>query len=110
MSYSLANSYAGNNLISGFDFFHGQDLNNGFVKYQSEEDAKAMGLWSIDSATNAVRLGVDDTNIYPLSGGRPSIRLESKEAYNHGLFIADFSHMPASQCGVWPACKSISVF
>ncbi|KAL2753782.1 glycoside hydrolase family 16 protein [Sodiomyces alcalophilus JCM 7366] len=35
--------------------------------------------------------------------GRPSVRLESKKAYNGGLFIADFEHMPPSECGLWPA-------
>lgn len=52
-----------------------------------------------------MRLGVDSNNTYGLDEGRPSIRLESKESYNHGLFIADFLHMPPSQCGLWPACK-----
>lgn len=53
-----------------------------------------------------MRLGVDSKNTYGLDEGRPSIRLESKESYDHGLFIADFLHMPPSQCGLWPACKS----
>lgn len=65
-----------------------------------------MGLYSIDLDTGAVRLGVDHTNKYSLDAGRPSLRLHSKAEYNHGLFIADFLHMPPSQCGVWPACKS----
>lgn len=74
--------------------------------YQNQEDALGKGLYSIDPDTNAVRLGVDSTNKYDLDEGRPSIRIESKESYEKGLFIADFLHMPPSQCGVWPACKS----
>ena len=53
-------------------------------------------------------LRVDSTHNYTNTpgSGRPSVRLESKEAYTHGLFIADFAHMPPGQCGVWPACRS----
>lgn len=72
-------------------------------RYQSRDDAESLGIYSVDPSTNVVRLGVDHSNVYPLGQGRPSIRLESKEAYNHGLFIADFLHMPPSQCGLWPA-------
>ena len=74
-------------------------------RYQSQNDAQAQGLYSVDSGTGVVRLGVDHTNMYEVDQGRPSVRLESKESWNHGLFIADFLHMPPSQCGLWPACK-----
>ncbi|KAF5123569.1 putative endo-1,3(4)-beta-glucanase [Metarhizium anisopliae] len=102
-SYALATSYAGESLLSGFNWFHGADPTHGYVSYQSRQNAEALGLYSVDEKTGVVRLGVDSTNTYPLTAGRPSIRLESKEAFNHGLFIADFLHMPPSQCGVWPA-------
>ncbi|KAH0496896.1 hypothetical protein TgHK011_004239 [Trichoderma gracile] len=63
-----------------------------------------MGLYSIDERSGVVRLGVDSTHEYSLSDrGRPSIRIESKATYDHGLFIADFLHMPPSHCGLWPA-------
>lgn len=65
-----------------------------------------MGLYQIDDRTGVVRLGVDSTNSYSVSDrGRPSIRLESKDTFDQGLFIADFLHMPPSHCGLWPACK-----
>lgn len=79
---------------------------NSYFRYQSQEDAFDLGLYSVDPFSNAVRLGVDSSNTYAPGEGRPSIRLESKESYQHGLFIADFLHMPPSQCGTWPACKS----
>jgi hypothetical protein len=64
-----------------------------------------MGLVSIGT-NNHVKLGVDSMNVYQTSDmGRPSIRLTSNEGWTHGLFIADFSHMPASTCGTWPACE-----
>ncbi|PNY28772.1 endo-1,3(4)-beta-glucanase [Tolypocladium capitatum] len=103
MAYSLVTSYAGESLLSGFNWFDGRDPSNGYVAYQSRNNAEAMGLFSVDESTGVVRLGVDHTHTYGLNEGRPSIRLESKEAYNEGLFIADFLHMPPSQCGLWPA-------
>ncbi|KAG6026895.1 hypothetical protein E4U19_002351 [Claviceps sp. Clav32 group G5] len=103
MAYALATSYAGEALLSGFNWFDAPDPSHGFVSYQSRPNAEAQGLYSVDESTGVVRLGVDHTNVLPLSGGRPSIRLESKEAYTHGLFVADFLHMPPSQCGLWPA-------
>ena len=108
MAYALANSYAGDSLLSGFNWVNTPDLSNGFVRYKSQSDATSMGLFAVDQQTGVVRLGVDSTNQYSMSEGRPSIRIESKEAYNHGLFIADFLHMPPSQCGVWPACKYLT--
>lgn len=105
MAYSLVNSYAGNALINGFNWVDGRDYSNGFVRYQSQSNAANKGLFAVDEKTGVVRIGVDHQNTYETSAGRPSIRIESKEAYNHGLFIADFLHMPPSQCGVWPACK-----
>ncbi|KOS17552.1 putative glycosidase [Escovopsis weberi] len=101
--YSLATSYMGETLLSGFNWFDGSDPNHGFVSYSCREVAKSMGLYSIDEYSGVVRLGVDSTNSYALNQGRPSIRLESKQSYNEGLFIADFLHMPPSKCGLWPA-------
>ncbi|KAK7420855.1 hypothetical protein QQZ08_010184 [Neonectria magnoliae] len=103
MAYELATAYVGESLISGFNFIDYPDPTNGFVSYQNKEDAFAKSLYSVDPVTNVVRLGVDSTNKYALNEGRPSLRLESRESFNRGLFIADFLHMPPSQCGVWPA-------
>ncbi|KAG9258854.1 family 16 glycoside hydrolase, partial [Emericellopsis atlantica] len=103
MAYTLATSYVGESLLSGFNWFNGTDPSNGYVAYQSRADAEAQSIVSLDTDTNVVRLGVDSTNVFGEDEGRPSIRLESKEAFNHGLYIADFEHMPPSQCGLWPA-------
>ncbi|KAH7160869.1 hypothetical protein EDB81DRAFT_682109 [Dactylonectria macrodidyma] len=103
MAYQLNVSYAGESLLSGFNWINYPDPSNGFVSYQNQEDALRQGLYSIDPDTGVVRIGVDSTNKYTLDQGRPSIRLESKESFDMGLFIADFLHMPPSQCGVWPA-------
>ncbi|KAL7950179.1 hypothetical protein V8C42DRAFT_341040 [Trichoderma barbatum] len=100
MAYFLSTSYAGESLLSSFNWFDGVDPSHGFVS----DNAHAMGLYHVDERSGVVRLGVDSTHNYSLSDrGRPSIRIESKETYDHGLFIADFLHMPPSQCGLWPA-------
>ncbi|EMR61696.1 putative endo- -beta- protein [Eutypa lata UCREL1] len=103
MPYSLTTHYAGSSLLDGFSFFTGADPNGGFVNYQNRADAETEGLVSIDEF-NRVRLGVDSRNTYSTTDeGRPSVRLTSDKAFDHGLVIADFYHMPASTCGTWPA-------
>jgi hypothetical protein len=53
-------------------------------------------------------LGVDFTTPLTVNGpGRGSVRMESKNRYNHGLFIVDFKHMPGGQCGTWPSFWSL---
>lgn len=74
-------------------------------RYQNQSSAQQMGLYSVDAVTGVVTLGVDHTNNITMGSGRPSLRLESIETYEHGLFLADFLHMPPSQCGLWPACE-----
>ncbi|EON97590.1 putative endo- -beta- protein [Phaeoacremonium minimum UCRPA7] len=106
LSYSLTYSYAGDALINGFNFFNETDPSSGFVAYQSREAAYEQGLYSVDPVSDVVTLRVDTTNTYATDGSdgyRPSIRIESKEAFNHGLIIGDFAHMPGSVCGSWPA-------
>ncbi|KAI0429856.1 glycoside hydrolase family 16 protein [Xylaria sp. FL1042] len=103
MAYSLATHYAGQGLLDSFSFFTGEDPTNGFVNYQSREAALATNLVSIDEF-NRVKLGVDSNNTYSTSDkGRPSVRITSNDQFTHGLFIADFAHMPSSACGTWPA-------
>ncbi|KAL0944291.1 mixed-linked glucanase [Colletotrichum truncatum] len=103
MAYNLSHSYFGTNFVSGFNWINYPDPSNGFVRYQNQTDALSKGLYSINPVNQAVTLRVDSTNVYGLDEGRPSVRLESKKAYNHGLFIGDFAHMPPSVCGLWPA-------
>lgn len=56
----------------------------------------------IQQSAQSVTFGVDSANVIT-SGGRPSIRLESKKSYSSGLMILDLAHMPGSVCGTWPA-------
>ncbi|KAF5000967.1 hypothetical protein FGRMN_1337 [Fusarium graminum] len=103
MAYSLATSFMGDSLLSGFQWFNGADPSNGFVQYQDLAGANKYGLYSVDPFSETVRLRPDSGTRVGLDEGRPSVRLESKDTFQYGLFIADFKHMPISQCGTWPA-------
>jgi len=90
-SYNLVDTYNSNNFFNSFNFFTGSDPTHGFVSYQSQGAAASQGL--INSNNGQVYMGVDHTTYNPPSPGRASVRIESKKAYNHGLFIADIAHM-----------------
>jgi hypothetical protein len=48
---------------------------------------------------------VDHTGTYTpgVDLGRPSIRAQTNNHYQYGLFILDLAHMPGGACGSWPA-------
>ena len=78
------------------------DPTQGFVTYVSSEQAQSEGLYKI--VNNQVYIGVDNVTVLdPNGAGRNSVRLSSNTAFNNGLFIADFAHIPATACGSWPA-------
>lgn len=98
--YSLSNTYDAGNFFDSFNFFTGHDPTNGFVEYVDGQAANAEGL--AGTANGAVFMGVDKTTVNP-PNGRRSVRLESRDTFTKGLFILDATHMPASECGAWPA-------
>ena len=110
--YALTTDLSGANFFEGFTFFTGPDPTNGHVVFVDEETANATALAgflpnivsngnSTITAAGPVYLGVDHTNVTPQ--GRPSVRLQSVQTFNHALVIADIAHMPGGPCGVWPA-------
>jgi hypothetical protein len=92
-------------ILDLFEFYTNQDPVHGFVNFVNYTTAIKSGLFKI-MPNNSVYIGVDSTNKSP-KAGRNSIRLHSKKKYNHGLFIIDLSHMPASVCGTWAALRFI---
>ncbi|EKG19108.1 Glycoside hydrolase family 16 [Macrophomina phaseolina MS6] len=107
--------WLGSSFFDNFDFVTSQefisnpglnrsDPTNGFVNYVNETTALTTGLIQFGDY-GTPRWGVDTTHNYTLGKdwGRPSIRLESKRSWTHGLFLADIAHMPGAACGVWPA-------
>jgi hypothetical protein len=93
--YTLQDDYSPSTFLDMFDAFTGADPTDGFVKFVD----KSSGLMT--SSASSVKLAADSTNVTP--GGRPAVRLTSKNTYSQGLFIADIAHMPGSICGAWPA-------
>ncbi len=109
-AYILRTTYDSTNFFdtSSFSFYDGYDVfNHGFTLYKSKADALSSGIAKI-TTDDKIYLGVDTTtkltNLVEGPGnGRGSIRLESAETFDNGLLIADFEHMPAGGCGLWPA-------
>ncbi|RYO92954.1 hypothetical protein DL764_008056 [Monosporascus ibericus] len=99
-AYSIRDSYNKTNFFQGFEFYSGPDPTQGFVNYQTAFEANAASLAGY--ANDAVYLGVDSGAPNPV-GGRASTRVNTKNKYTKGLFIADIAHMPSSTCGVWAA-------
>jgi hypothetical protein len=78
------------------------DPTEGYVDYIDLETALDNGI--VVKGDQAY-MGVDHTTDLTDSSarGRQSVRIQSKNTYNHGLFIADIEHMPGGVCGTWPA-------
>ncbi|KAI1615687.1 concanavalin A-like lectin/glucanase domain-containing protein [Exophiala viscosa] len=99
-SYVVQDDYSSSSFADMFDFYTDDDPTNGYVNYVSYSTAESEGLYKIQDG--AVYMGVDSTNT--ASGrGRDSIRIASKNTYEHGLVVLDLAHMPAGACGTWPA-------
>lgn len=72
------------------------------MNYVNQQQAQSQGLYKVIG--NQVYIGVDNTSVLNPSGtGRNSVRLMSNTAYNQGLVIGDFAHIPGTECGSWPA-------
>lgn len=105
-AYTVLADFNSANFLLAFDFFTDADPTNGFAKYQGARPAISSKIIGVaPTHKNATYLGVDSTNNFET--GRPSLRLTSKGAFNHGLFIFDIAHMPGGQCGVWPSIWAV---
>ncbi|KAL2847639.1 concanavalin A-like lectin/glucanase domain-containing protein [Aspergillus pseudodeflectus] len=102
-TYKLQTSWEGENILNHFNFFDRADPTNGFVTYVNQSHAENSGLAKITD-TGSLYLGVDyDTVLSPSGPGRESVRIESNEYFDQGLYVVDIQHMPGSICGTWPA-------
>jgi len=103
--YTLVRNYTGQAFFDGFSFFNDTDPTHGFVQYVDMSTANETGLAGFATSElfeNAIYLGVDYWSNNTIDG-RPSTRVESKDTFNHSLWVADIRHMPGGTCGVWPA-------
>ncbi|KAK8042177.1 Beta-endoglucanase [Apiospora rasikravindrae] len=103
-SYKISDKYDSSNFYNKWNFVTA-DPNNGYADYQTQQGAKDANL--IQLSDDGFQLGVDYKQAMPGKWedyrGRKSVRVESQQTYNHGLFIGDFSHLPKPTCGTWPA-------
>ncbi|MCJ1354549.1 MAG: hypothetical protein MMC33_004538 [Icmadophila ericetorum] len=101
-TYNLVDNYDYTNWLQMMSVQNITDLTGGYVTYVTEATALQNGY--INFLGNQVYLGVDYTDVLDPNGpGRNSVRLLSNNAYENGLIIGDFAHMPGSDCGLWPA-------
>ncbi|KAF2632722.1 glycoside hydrolase family 16 protein [Macroventuria anomochaeta] len=101
-AYGLIDTYDGTNWLNMFDVQAITDPTHGFVEYVNVQQAQQLGL--LRAQGSQVYMGVDTTSVLNPNGpGRKSVRIQSKRAYNQALVIADFAHVPGSNCGSWPA-------
>lgn len=100
--YQLQESYVGpdaGDVFSKWNFFTDPDPTHGYVEYVDYTAALNEGLAKVTE--KGIYLGVDMTSKTG-EDGRRSVRVESKEVYNGGLFVVRIEHAP-SGCGLWPA-------
>ncbi|KAI9375460.1 concanavalin A-like lectin/glucanase domain-containing protein [Aspergillus egyptiacus] len=101
--YTVQSSWEGQNILNHFNFFDREDPTNGFVTYVNQSYAENAGLVKITDS-GSLYMGVDyDSVLAPDGPGRESVRIESNEYYDQGLYVVDIKHMPGSICGTWPA-------
>ncbi|PTB78443.1 glycoside hydrolase family 16 protein [Trichoderma longibrachiatum ATCC 18648] len=104
LTYTLKDTFQGENFFDNFNYYTGYDPAQGFVHYVPQAQAQQMNLTfaSQDAAVLRVDTSVGPGSTPDASTGRFSVRVESKKTYNDGLFIFDVRHTPYG-CGTWPA-------
>ncbi|KAL4993403.1 concanavalin A-like lectin/glucanase domain-containing protein [Aspergillus recurvatus] len=99
LDYRLVDSYSGLSFFDQFRYFDEEDPTDGFVKYVNKTTAQQLNLTYATPSSATLRV---DTSTENATHGRNSVRIESKETYDEGLFIFDIIHTPYG-CGTWPA-------
>ncbi|KAF3392761.1 hypothetical protein F1880_008870 [Penicillium rolfsii] len=99
LNYRLVDAYQGRSFFDKFNYFSDEDPTDGFVLYVNRDAARDLNL-TYASDTSAI-LRVDSFTPRAV-GGRNSVRIESKNTYDTGLFVFDIIHTPYG-CGTWPA-------
>lgn len=92
-------TYMGEDFFTKWRFFEGSDPTRGDVHYLGQEEAIQAGL--VNATADRVFMGADRERTAD-SNGRKSVRVESRTAFNSGLFTITVDHIPTG-CGTWPA-------
>ncbi|KAJ7287593.1 glycoside hydrolase family 16 protein [Mycena rebaudengoi] len=105
-SYSLADTYMGNDFFEHWQWETLADPTHGRVNYVDQATAQAKNLSM--ATENSFVMRADNTNrVPPASRGRDSVRITSKAAYETSVMVLNLWHMPTG-CGTWPAWWSLS--
>ncbi|KAJ5646229.1 hypothetical protein N7490_002601 [Penicillium lividum] len=99
LDYQLVDKYEGTSFFDKFHYFTEADPTDGFVVYVNQQAAHDLNL-TYATDTSAI-LRVDSFTPKALVG-RNSVRIESTQTYDTGLFIFDIIHTPYG-CATWPA-------
>ena len=98
-AYVRKETYMGEDFFTKWRFFEGSDPTRGDVHYLGQEEAIQAGL--VNATADRVFMGADRERTAD-SNGRKSVRVESRTAFNSGLFTITVDHIPTG-CGTWPA-------
>jgi hypothetical protein len=90
-TYVIKDHFTGSNFFDNFYFMNATDPSKGYVEYVNQTTAQKLDLYNYHENKNW--LYVDNTTIASLPG-RQSVRIQSNNVYNQGLFIFDMSHIP----------------
>jgi len=99
--FRIADYWGGKNFFDGWDFWDQGDPTHGAVNFLGKSDAFKSGLAYIDDDGAAI-MRVDNSTHLNEGQNRNSIRIQSQNTYNGGLFVLDVQNMPHG-CAVWPA-------
>ncbi|KAL4929891.1 glycoside hydrolase family 16 protein [Aspergillus undulatus] len=101
LNYHLVTSYTGRDFFDQFHYFDEEDPTDGFVRYVDRGTAQRLNL-TYATETSAILRVDSDSSTANVTRGRNSVRIESKQTYDTGLFVFDIIHSPYG-CGTWPA-------
>jgi len=99
-AYTLSRSFVGEEFFSKWDFFSQKDPSGGNVRYVARDEAFTTGL--AEASADRVVVRGDARSLLGPDAKRASVRIQSKEVFNGGLFAIRLDHMPTG-CGTWPA-------
>ena len=106
-AYTLTDNYTPDQFYQQWTFFTDPDPTHGNVTYLNQQAAQSAKL--VNTNNGQIYMSVDQAPTVP--GSRNSVRVQSNKSYNHGLFVLDLAHMPASKyssCSLWPSWWLVS--
>ncbi|WWC66727.1 uncharacterized protein I206_100632 [Kwoniella pini CBS 10737] len=101
-NYHLSKHYIGDDFFKGFDWKTIDDPTHGKVNYVSQTEARQKNLSYVSDHHTFVMRTDYHHKVENGKRGRDSVRIESKDTFENGVYILDLLHMP-SGCGTWPA-------